>query len=372
MRLLALALSLGLAGCLSAHGPGARAAPETAYVFGWGDLPIEIARPRGGTVRGGPVTLAEPRSLPLPEIAAAPDDFARDRAAILSLAGDYRASFHFLEVVGLRAGDAPRQPYFSWGTEQIAVIEDSGTRIRLQHTLVMFIQGEDGSVSEPILVKHWRQDWTYQPSEIHTFRGRDTWARRRISPEEAKGAWAQAVFQVDDSPRYAALGRWEHRGNASVWSGEREWRPLPRREHAVRHDYDVMEGAHRIVLTPTGWLHEQQNWKRVAGESEPTPGYVGEEWGLDRYERIVAPSLAAADDQWRTTGPYWAIVRRVWSEVFSARDAFAIRGSVDGKSLFEHHEAYVERLLEGQPFDAADAERDVRATLERFLTDPAP
>jgi len=31
-----------------------------------------------------------------------------------------------------------------------------------------------------------------------------------------------------------------------------------------------MEGVHRSVLTPTGWLHEQNNWKRVAGETPAT------------------------------------------------------------------------------------------------------
>ena len=43
-------------------------------------------------------------------------------------------------------------------------------------------------------------------------------------------------------------------GNRSAWTGENSWRPLPEREHSVRDDYGVMEGFHRIVITP-GWIH---------------------------------------------------------------------------------------------------------------------
>ena len=342
----------------------------TAYVFGWGDLPESIAKPRGGSTRGAPVTLAPGRALPLAEIAAAPDAFTRDRAAILSLAGDYKVSFHFMETLGLAADYTPKQPYHSWATEHVRVIEDTGRFISLQHTLVMFTKKDDGTISEPSLVKHWRQDWTYEPAELHTFRGNNTWTRRRITATEAAGAWSQSVWQVDDSPRYAALGRWEHRGNLTVWNGEREWRPLPRREHTVRKDYGVMEGSHRIVLTPTGWLHEQLNWKRVTGDAAPagtSASYVGEEWGLDRYERITAPSLTAADIYWKKTGPYWASVRHAWAEVFAQRERFTLRSEVEGKKLFEEHFAYAEKLEKGTPFDPAEGGRHAREIIERFL-----
>lgn len=340
---------------------------DTTYVFGWGALPSALAKPRGGTSVGAGVTLAPGRTLPLPEIAAAPNAFARDRAAILSLAGDYRVSFHFMESLGFAADYKPTRPYHSWATEHVRVIEDTGKFISLQHTLVMFFKNPDGTESAPMLQKHWRQDWTYGDTDLHTFRGDDTWARRRVPSAEAAGAWSQAVFGVDDAPRYEALGRWEHRGNLSTWTGENAWRPLPRREHTTRTDYDVMEGSHRIVLTPTGWLHEQFNWKRVAGEKSPTASYVGEEIGLDRYERITAPSLVAADENWKKTGPYWAIVRRIWAETFAKHERFTLRDLVAGKPLFESHFDYAEKLAEGAPFNAADAEHNARAAIESFM-----
>lgn len=293
------------------------------------------------------------------------DSFARDRVCILGLAGDYRVSFHFLETLGYAPGYLPKQPYHSWATEHVRVLEDTGRFISLQHTLVMFMKKEDGSISEPMVMKHWRQDWTFEPVELHGFRGANTWERRRLRPEEAAGAWLQSVWQVDDSPRYAAVGRWSHDGNRSLWTSETVWRPLPRREHTTRKDYDVMEGSHRIVLTPTGWLHEQLNWKRVEGGSAAS-AYVGEEWGLDRYDRIVAPTLEAADEYWKKTGPYWTAVRRAWQALYARADRVTLLSAVEGQKLFEEHFAYAEKLTEGQAFNPTDADRHARETIARF------
>ena len=41
----------------------ATASSDTTYVFGWGELPLASAKPRGGTTRGTPVTLAPDRAL---------------------------------------------------------------------------------------------------------------------------------------------------------------------------------------------------------------------------------------------------------------------------------------------------------------------
>lgn len=341
--------------------------PAEAYVFSWGNLPAEVANPRGGATRGTPVALAEPRQLPLATIANTEDPFEKDRAAILSLAGDYKASFHFLETMGLFSEHEPVRPYHSWSTEQVRILEDRVDFISLQHTLVMYFQQEDGSVMGPMVMKHWRQDWTYQDTNLHAFRGTGTWERDTRSPESVEGAWSQSVWQVDDSPRYEAIGRWTHQGNRSTWTGENSWRPLPRREYSVRDDYGVMEGFHRIVITPTGWVHEQNNWKRVQGEASETPDYRGHELGIDRYELITAPDLSKADEYWEKTGPYWAAVRQAWKDVYSENERFSLKSKVDGRSQFEHHFEYAGKLDAGETWDPETGAAFAKATIENYL-----
>lgn len=343
----------------------------SAFLFGWGSVPVDRAESRGGTSKGAPVVLAKPVALPSPAVAAAKNDFERDRAAILSLAGEYRVSFHFLETLGLTETFRPDRPYHSWTTERVHLVEDTGKRISLQHTLEMYFLEDDGKVSEPSLVKHWRQDWTYEDREILAYLGDSTWEKRTVGNDEVKGAWSQAVFQVDDGPRYETLGRWEHRGNLSCWTSDSFLRPLPRREHSVRKDYEVLDGFHRIVLTPTGWLHEQHAWKRVAGEAAKdatAPAFLAAEIGLDRYERITAPELTASRDYWEKTEPYWAIVRRVWGETFAASDRFQLKDKVGGEPLYDRLFAPADAIADGtETFDPAAAEAEVREAIAAFV-----
>ena len=346
---------------------------ETTYVFGWGDRPLRFATPRGGSSEGAPITLAPGRALPRPEISAAPNAFARDRAAILALAGDYRVSFHEMESLGLAADYQPPRSYHSWATERVHIVEDTGRRISLQHTLVMYFKQADGREAGPALTKHWRQDWTYEDAEIFTWQGNDLWARRTLTPAEAAGTWSHAVFNLEDSPRYEAPGRWEHRGNISQWVSERAWRPLPRREHSVRSDYDVVEGVHSIAITPTGWVEERNMWKRATegGKAIEPPRFLAQEIGLDRYESITSPSLAAADAYWAKTDAYWAFVRKAWREQMAQRDRFVLRDEVDGKISYQHHNEYIRKLESGSAFDPVEADRHAQKSVTAFIG-PAP
>ena len=94
------------------------------------------------------------------------------------------------------------------------------------------------------------------------------------------------------------------------WFSEASLRPLPRREHSVRDDYNILEGEHRITISPTGWIHEQHN--RKVNRHKNLDTYVAQEIGFTRYERITDPDLSAAEESWQKVGPYWAAVRATW------------------------------------------------------------
>lgn len=342
-RVLLLGIGLGLAAIAqSADSPDAKdygatssgAAPR--YTFSW-PLDGDAVKPRGGSTAGAPVTLDRDPSaawtaLQEKNLSA----LERDRRAILAMAGTYRVTFDFLEVVPYTLQDKPNAPYQSWGTERVYVDEDAGQSISLVHILEMRFVQPDGSISEPMVTKHWRQDWRYEPQAIVEYRGRDRWQQRKLGAT-GKGAWSQAVYQVDESPRYASIGRWEHTPSFSTWSSAETWRPLPRREWSVRDDYQVLLGTNRHTIQATGWIQEENNLKAVvptAGVLDATKPFVAREYGVARYERIRDADFAAADAYYAATKQFWRDVRATWLETFAREGGVTLRGPVDKLGLF--------------------------------------
>jgi hypothetical protein len=375
---------LGCAGRKPARGRGATAATDGdgsgrahQFTFAWPYTTGDAMAPRGGTSKGPPVELdtapadawerlQEPGLSPL----------ERDRRAILAMVGTYRASFDFVEVAGFRPGFKPDRPYQSWGTEIVYVVRDEPRDIALQHVLVMFLQPEkDGPVQGPFVIKHWRQDWRYEDRELLTYRGRLTWAKKRLPPAQAKDTWTQAVFQVDDSPRYEGYGRWQHLGNLSTWLGSTTWRPLPRREFSVRKDYDVLVGTNRVTITPTGWIHQEDNLKvALAGPDEPAAEapVVAVEVGLNRYERLRGFDDSAGRRYAERTQAFWDEVRAAWERVARERQPLVLRAAPDQAQLFVPLFEYAGRLEEGAPFDRAEARAFADRTVRSYLRGAAP
>jgi len=332
--------------------------------------------PRGGTSHGPEVTLETTPGpawtrLREPGISA----LERDRRAILAMAGTFRTSFDFLEVAGFRPDFKPDRPYQSWGTEYVAVVRDDPRFISLQHLLVMFMK-HDGKVAGPFVTKHWRQDWRYEDDEMLTYRGRLTWGRERPARAASRGTWTQAVFQVDDSPRYEAAGRWEHFGNVSTWRSGTTWRPLPRREWSVRKDYDVLIGTNQVTITPTGWIYEESNLKTAldaAGRPSGTEPVLAKELGFNRFERVVGFDDSAGRRYQERTEPFWAEVRAAWEDVVRRHPTFTMRAAADQAQLFVPLFEYAGKLDEGAPYDAADARTFARKTVATYLaSDEAP
>jgi hypothetical protein len=363
------------AACAKRVAAPAPAGATRQFTFAWPFREGDGVAPRGGTTKGPPVTLATepgPAWLALQEPGLG--DLERDRRAILAMAGTFRTSFDFLEVVGFRNGFVPDRPYQSWGTEYVYVIRDEPRLVSLQHVLVMFLEGSDGKVEGPIVTKHWRQEWRYEDPELLTYRGRETWAIERLRPDVVRGTWTQAVSQVDDSPRYEAYGRWQHFGNVSTWVSSPTWRPLPRREFSVRKDYDVLIGTNRHTITPTGWVQEEDNLKVVLDErgrpaaAEPV---LAQEIGLNRYERLVGFDDSAGRRYQERTEPFWNEVRAAWDDVAARQDSFTLRAAPDRGQLFVPLFEYAEKLYEGAPFEPGTARPFARETVAGYLATPA-
>jgi hypothetical protein len=343
-------------------GAVASAFAQSQFTFAW-PLGEGALKPRGASTRGAPVTLDTSPSdawMRLRESRIPPIE--RDRRAILAMAGPYRVSFDFLEVVRFDLALKPDAPYQSWATEYVFVAEDRPDFIALQHILAMRVLQPDGKVSEPMVVRHWRQEWRHQAERLLAYQGANTWAPRTVPAADRAGAWVQSVYQVDDSPRYAARGRWEHSEGMSTWISDETWRPLPRREFSVRKDYDVLVGTNRHTITPAGWVQEENNLKLVTAEER----YLGREYGVARYERIKDYDFSAAEKYFTRTEPFWGEVRAAWAEISAKR--FTLRAQPDQGQLFLAFFEYAAKLDEGAAFDREDARAFVKRTLqERYL-----
>ena len=289
------------------------------YVFAWSFSANAQMRPRGGTSRGKNTVLDNSNNEQWDAIRdPGISKFEQDRRAILAMAGGYRTSFDFLETVGFTKGHAPNRPYQSWGTEYVYVVKDLGDFISLQHIMVMYFQENKDDKPAPMVMKHWRQDWQYEPKSIVMFQGFNNWQKRKVNKEESDGNWSQSVYQVDDSPRYQAVGSWQHTGNYSSWLSGETWRPLPRREFSVRSDYQVLVGTNKHTITPNGWVQEEDNLKvklESIGKMTQEMPIVAKEIGLARYERIIEHDWSPGDEYWKKTGSFWNSVRSTWSEL---------------------------------------------------------
>ena len=172
------------------------------------------------------VALAQARGLPA--------NVERDRQSILAMASDYRVRFNFDETVPFVSDYTPREPTTSGGYESVRVIEDRGEFISLQHLLVAEHEGQT------FIIKHWRQDWTYQPRTVLVYDRLNYWSLANVSSADRRGAWSQTVWQTDDSPRYGGVGSWNYDNNRTIWISGATARPLARRD-AIRNPQSALQ-----------------------------------------------------------------------------------------------------------------------------------
>jgi hypothetical protein len=266
-------------------------------------------------------------SAPLTQAQAADvqDTVARDHAAILAMRGEYIVDFDFKETVALQAGYVLKPDKHSGGNEVVIVIEDTSQKIVLQHLLV----SDDGAH----VTKHWRQDWIYQAVNRFEFSADQTWTVRAIPADTSRGAWTQCVYEVSDAPRYCGTGRWDHSYGVSTWTSDRSWRPLPRREHTTRDDYNAINAENRHSIVPGGWTHEQDNTKTVRGTDGATVRMLVREFGFNDYRKSESFDFGPAYRYWDKTADYWAKVRARWGTYLTTGTGVHLKTKVDGMAM---------------------------------------
>jgi len=253
----------------------------------------------------------------------------KDINAIKSMCGCYEVTFNFTETFNYSEDSTyiPSKNKIAHGLEWANLIEDENNKLSIQHILIV------GNPAEPMIVKHWRQDWLYENTNFYMFNHDNQWTYQTKSAEEVTGQWTQKVYQVDDSPRYEGSATWVHVDGKSYWENTTP-APLPRREYTQRSDYNVTLRGNRQEITDYGWFHEQDNEKiiRKAGKEDIV---LAKEKGFNTYKKVADSRCKAAAKWWTENENKWAAVRKKWDQVFAENQDLELKDKVDNKPLFK-------------------------------------
>lgn len=249
-----------------------------------------------------------------------------DIKAIKSMCGCYEVTFNFAETFTPDQKPADYKPSptkVEHGLEWVELVEDTPNKIVMQHLLI---------VSDSMIVKHWRQDWEFENNKLYEFYKDNTWKFKTLSKDQVKGQWTQRVFQVDDSPRYEGTATWVHVDGRHYWTNTTD-APLPRREHTIRNDYNVLNRKNTHEITKDGWIHDQDNLKIQRGD-DGKDVLVAKEKGNDFYKKVDDSKCKAAQKYWAEYKPMWKNVRDKWASVYGLNKDLSLKPKVEGRSLF--------------------------------------
>lgn len=275
----------------------------------------------------------------------------QDRAAIKSMCGCYEVTFNFAETFEYSNDSSyvPSEDKHDKALEWVQLVDDEKNKISMQHLLIV------GPPTQPYIVKHWRQDWEYENTDLYEYNYDNQWNYVSLPKKQVKGQWTQKVFQVDDSPRYAGSATWVHVDGKSYWENTTS-APLPRREYTKRSDYNVTIRRNRHEITDTGWVHDQDNDK-VIREKGKNDVLLAQEKGYNTYVRVEDSKCKAAQEYWNQQKDKWAIVRAKWEGIFARNKNLSLKKKVDNKVLYKY-------LFDDENYKTAD---QINPIIEAFV-----
>lgn len=255
----------------------------------------------------------------------AQDKKSQDIKSIKAMCGCYEVEFNFAETFKYTKDEkyAPSKTKTESALEWVELVEDTPNKLVLQHLLI---------VSDSMIVKHWRQDWEFENTKFYQFYKDKTWKFQTLPKTAVKGQWTQRVYQVDDSPRYEGTATWVHVDGRDFWTNVTD-APLPRREHTMRNDYNVLKRSNTHEITKNGWIHNQDNDKIVRDDAGKDV-VLAKEKGYDTYTKVADSKCKAGQDYWKKYAAMWKNVRAKWDSVYGREKDLNLQDKVEGKTIY--------------------------------------
>lgn len=233
------------------------------------------------------------------------------------LCGCFEVSFKYAETF------APDKEYkfhereSIMGVTELALpIVNTDTRVVIQHLLVM---------SNGMVIKHWREDWTYENPVRWVYKGDKVWEKLQLNASDVKGKWSQSVWEVTDAPRYQGAAEWLQVNGHTIWESSAD-APLPRREYTQRSDYNILERTNRIQLHDKGYDHIQDNRKIIRKEGKDE--LLVEEKGLNSYEKLDPADCEDGRKYWEAHKGYWVALQEEWDKLLDAKSRISLTEKV--------------------------------------------
>jgi hypothetical protein len=287
--------------------------------------------------------------------AASTSKFEEDKAAIKSLAGCYKVTFDFAETFAPDSSYKFHDRYSESAIEYVILVEETDKKLSFQHLLL---------VGGGMIIKHWRQDWVYEETNLLVYDRDNIWKKKTIDGKAAKGTWTQKVYQVDDSPRYEGFGTWNHVDGRHFWESTAD-APLPRREYTKRDDYNVTVRHNNMEITSFGWMLEEDNEKTIRTDA-------GDKLlcGEKGFEKFFKGDYDCKEGEawWAKHQNFWKDVRVVWADVYSKTKVLNLKKTVDGESLYEKLFSADDKYVALDKYDSKVAQDEIRKIIDSFIT----
>lgn len=283
------------------------------------------------------------------------DKKQQDINAIKSMCGCFEVGFDYAETFSPDTAYKFTKPYHAKGLEWIVLEEDADSKLVLQHLLI---------VNGNAIIKHWREDWLYENTDLLVYQGNKQWFFNKISTEKVKGQWTQKVYEVEDSPRYEQSATWVHYDGRHYWESKTP-APLPRREYTKRTDYNVMLRLNHHEITDYGHVHEQDNQKIIRTEAQEQ--LLAEEKGINAYRKVEDSKCIAAKEWWEKNRLFWADVRATWSEVFAQNKNIQLLDKVEDKSFHTAMTELETAANRGRKYDSQKMKPLVKEVVRKYM-----
>lgn len=278
------------------------------------------------------------------------------KTAIQKMAGCYLVDYSYTETESLKEGYVRDNRVYDVNKnksikELIYTIEESPTKIRLQH--ILFGTDLNGQIMAGSELRHQAEDWEYEGQYLYDFVAPAMWEVRDLS--RSRDSWTRKITSLDDGLRYQCTAPWLENTAYPEWTCN-NYAPIPGREFRdmSRKDYNTLDRTTRLVNYGTSWLERQNNIKTIHDTATNTRTPLAKEEGKNWYVRLADSECDVVRPYVKAHTPFWSLMQETWSEILDGKTAFKEKVLQPNRymKVMELEEAYANRDLNDQTIRA--------------------